>query len=90
MNSLKNDARPWIPKQWYIPRIDAEFLYRMVCERTLEVGEGKVCVDERSYLLRAGTRPSLPMKPQRPARQDSPLRVRGPATCIRPLPMPVG
>jgi hypothetical protein len=39
-------------------------------ERPLEAGEVKVCVDERPYQLRADTRPGLPMKPKRPARQD--------------------
>jgi transposase len=75
---LKNDARPWITQQWCIPRIDAEFVYRMedildLYERPLEAGEGKVCVDERPY------RPGLPMKPKRPARQDSTYPRKG--TC---------
>jgi hypothetical protein len=65
-----NDARPWMTQQGCIPRINAEFVYRMedildLYERPLEAGEGKVCVDERPY------RPGLPMKPKRPARQDS-------------------
>jgi hypothetical protein len=71
-------------KQWCIPRIDAEFVYRMedildLYERPLEAGEVKVCVDERPYQLRADTRPGLPMKPKRPARQDYTYQRKG--TC---------
>jgi len=48
-------------------------------ERPLEAGEVKVCVDERPYQLLAAPRPGLPMKPGRPAREDSTYERRG--TC---------
>jgi len=59
-----NDARPWMTQQGCIPRIDAEFVYRM---------EDILDLYERPY------RPGLPMKPKRPARQDSTYERQG--TC---------
>jgi len=80
----KNELKPWLKQPWCIPTVGADFVWRM--EDVLDVYAEPfkpclpvVCFDERPCILRADTRPSLPMKPGRLTRQDYEYERRG--TC---------
>jgi len=80
----KNELKPWLKQQWCIPTVGADFVWRMEDVLDLYAEPFKpclpvVCFDERPCILRADTRPSLPMKPGRLTRQDYEYERRG--TC---------
>lgn len=71
----KNELKPWQKQEWCIPRINAEYVWRM--EEILELyadplDEKKpvVCFDETPQQLIAESRPSIPMLPGQPLRVD--------------------
>jgi DDE superfamily endonuclease len=60
---------------WCIPKIDQEFVDRMedvlqLYAKEEDPNEPVVCLDERPVQLHDAARPSVPMRPQRPARSD--------------------
>ncbi len=64
----KNELKPWLKQQWCIPTVGADFVLRMEDVLDLYAEPFKPCLpvfcfDERPCILRADTRPSLPMKP---------------------------
>lgn len=78
----KNDLKPWQKQEWCIPKIDADYVWRM--EDVLElygdpfnINEPVVCFDETPYQLIEESRPSIPMKPGQPLRQDYEYRRKG-------------
>ncbi|MGA8164217.1 MAG: IS630 family transposase [Waddliaceae bacterium] len=67
--------KPWQKQEWCIPKIDAEYVWRM--EDVLELygdpfdeSQPVICFDETPYQLIGETRPSIPMKLGQPLRQD--------------------
>jgi hypothetical protein len=89
---LKRDLKPWVRKQWCIPKVGAEFVWRM--EDVLDLYEEPynpkrpvVCFDELPYQLVVETRTPLPARPGRPARYDYEYSRRGTANlfaCFEP------
>jgi transposase len=80
----ENDLKPWQQKMWCVPKIDAEYVARM--EDVLELythapaaGTAVVCVDESPRQLIGEVRPTSPVAPGRPARQDYEYRRNGTA-----------
>jgi len=80
----ENDLKPWQHKMWCVPKIDAEYVARM--EDVLDLythppaaGTAVVCVDESPRQLIAEVRPTTPVAPGRPARQDYEYRRNGTA-----------
>jgi transposase len=60
---------------WCVPKLDEEYIARMedvlrTYEKPLSEREPVVCVDEKSVVLHADTRPLVPMRPGRIARRD--------------------
>lgn len=71
----KNDLKPWQKQEWCIPKIDAEYIWRM--EDVLElyadpfdVMQPVVCFDETPCQLIEESRPSIPMEAGQPLRRD--------------------
>jgi transposase len=80
----ENDLKPWQQKMWCVPKIDAEYVARM--EDVLDLythppapGTAVVCVDESPRQLIGEVRPTTPVAPGRPARQDYEYRRNGTA-----------
>ena len=80
----ENDLKPWQQKMWCVPRIDAEYVARM--EDVLDLyrhppaaGTAVICVDESPRQLIGEVRPTTPVAPGRPARQDYEYRRNGTA-----------
>ncbi|HVG87303.1 MAG TPA: IS630 family transposase [Vicinamibacterales bacterium] len=80
----ENDLKPWQQKMWCVPKIDAEYVARM--EDVLDLythppsaGTAVVCVDESPRQLIGEVRPTTPVAPGRPARQDYEYRRTGTA-----------
>lgn len=80
----KNDLKPWQQQQWCIPKIDADYVWRI--EDVLElyadlfnVCEPVICFDETPYQLIEETRSFIPMKPGRLLRQDYEYKRKGTA-----------
>lgn len=78
----KNDWKPWQKQEWCIPKIDAEYIWRM--EDVLElyadpfdVMQPVVCFDETPCQLIEESRPSISMKPGQPLRQDHEYKRKG-------------
>lgn len=78
----KNDLKPWQKQEWCIPKIDAEYVWRM--EDVLELYADPfdmmkpvVCFDETPCQLIEESRSSIPMKPGQPLRRDHEYRRRG-------------
>lgn len=78
----KNELKPWQKQEWCIPKIDADYVCKM--EDVLElyadpfdINEPVVCFDETPYQLIEESRPSIPMKPRQPLRQDYEYRRNG-------------
>ena len=74
-NSKRGHFKPWVEKQWCIPEVGAEFVWRM--EDVLELYEEPydpkkpvVCFDELPYQMVAEKRTPWPAKPGRPQRYD--------------------
>jgi transposase len=71
----KNEIKPWLKKQWCIPKPGARFVAKMedilaVYARPYAPHRPVVCIDEATKLLHADKRPPLPTAPKHPARQD--------------------
>jgi DDE superfamily endonuclease len=89
----KNDLKPWLVKSWCIPRLGAEFVWRMedVLDLYAEPYDPRrpvVCFDETSKQLVAEVRDPLPLEPGQPTRQDYEYRRCGTANIflvIEPL-----
>jgi transposase len=80
----ENDLKPWQQKMWCVPKIDAAYVARM--EDVLDLythppaaGIAVVCVDESPRQLIGEVRPTTPVAPGRPARQDYEYRRNGTA-----------
>ena len=80
----ENDLKPWQQKMWCVPKIDAEYVARM--EDVLDLythppaaGVAVVCVDESPRQLIGEVRPTTPVAPGRPVRQDYEYRRNGTA-----------
>lgn len=80
----ENDLKPWQQKMWCVPKVDAEYVARM--EDVLELyteppppGTAVLCVDESPRQLVGEVRPTTPVAPGRPARQDYEYRRNGTA-----------
>ena len=80
----ENALKPWQQQMWCVPKIDAEYVARM--EDVLELythapatGTAVVCVDESPRQLIGEVRPTTPVAPGRPARQDYEYRRNGTA-----------
>ncbi len=80
----KEDLKPWQKQQWCIPKIDANYVWRM--EEVLELYADPfdetrpvVCFDESPFQLIGETRPSIPMEPGKPRRVDYEYERRGTA-----------
>jgi hypothetical protein len=76
--------KPWLKKQWVIPTVGAEFVWRMEdildwYARPYDPREPLVCFDETSAQLVAETRTPIPMAPGRPERFDYEYERRGTA-----------
>lgn len=73
---LANELKPWIKKQWCIPRpADADFVFHMedvleVYTRPYNPRRPQVCMDEINTQLLSDTREALPMAPGKPKRGD--------------------
>src|SRR5947209_9776498 len=73
-DAQKGDVKPWLKKQWCIPEVGAEFVWRMedvldLYEEAYEPKRPTVCFDEMPYQLVAEKRIPLPAKPGRPERK---------------------
>jgi len=89
----KNDLKPWQKQEWCIPKIDAEYVWRM--EDVLELygdplneSEPVICFDETPCQLIEESRPSILMKPGQPLRQDYEYKRHGTANIflfVQPL-----
>lgn len=71
-------------KQWCIPEVGAEFIWRMedvldLYEEPYDPNKPVVCFDEMPYQMVAQTRTPIPAKPGRPARYDYEYERRGTA-----------
>ena len=71
----KNTLKPWLKKQWCIPKVGGEFVAAMedVLDLYAEPYDPQrpvVCFDETSTQLLADIREPLPAKPGRPRRED--------------------
>jgi hypothetical protein len=76
--------KPWLKRQWCIPTLGAEYVWRMedVLDLYAEADDSTrpvVCFDEMPYQLIAETRPPQPTRPGRAARYDYEYRRMG--TC---------
>jgi transposase len=89
----KNELKPWQKQEWCIPKIDAEYVWRM--EDVLELyadpfdeNQPVVCFDETPHQLIEESRPSIPMRPGQPLRQDYEYKRKGSANIflfVQPL-----
>jgi DDE superfamily endonuclease len=92
-HAQKNDLKPWLVKSWCIPKVSAEFVWRMedVLDLYAEPYDPQrpvVCFDEASKQLVAEVQPSLPPEPGQLTRQDYESRRCGTANIflvIEPL-----
>ena len=85
--SQKNALKPWQKKEWWIPKVSADFVacdFVANMEDVLDLyaepydpQRPVVCFDETSTQLLAETRPSLPSRPGLPLRQDYEYRREG-------------
>lgn len=80
----KEDLKPWQKQQWCIPKIDADYVWRM--EEVLELYADPldkerpvVCFDESPFQLIGETHLSIPMKSGQPRRVDYEYERRGSA-----------
>lgn len=78
----KNELKPWQKQEWCIPKIDAEYVWRM--EEVLElyadpfdVSQPVVCFDETPHQLIEEARSSIPMKSGQPLREDYEYKRKG-------------
>jgi transposase len=78
----KNDLKPWQKQEWCIPKIDADYVWRM--EDVLELygdpfneSQPVVCFDETPCQLIEESRHSIPMKSGYPLRQDYEYKRKG-------------
>jgi hypothetical protein len=79
-----NDLKPWLHKQWCIPKASARFVAKMedvlaVYARPYDPARPVVCVDEASKELHSDKRSPLPPRPERVARQDYEYKRHGTA-----------
>lgn len=89
----KNDLKPWQKQEWCIPKIDAEYVWRMeeileLYGDPLDLNKPVICFDETPYQLIAESRPPIPMKPGRRLRVDYEYERRGTANLfmfVQPL-----
>lgn len=89
----KNDLKPWQKQEWCIPKIDAEYIWRMeeileLYGDPLDAKKPVVCFDETPCQLIAESRPQIPMKPGQRRRVDSEYERRGTANLfmfVQPL-----
>ena len=70
----KNEIKPWLVKEWCIPKADAEFAAKMedvlaVYERPYDPLHPVVCIDETNKQLIEETR--IPCEPGQPEKLDS-------------------
>lgn len=89
----KNDLKPWQKQEWCIPKIDAEYVWRM--EDVLElyadpfdVMQPVICFDETPCQLIEESRSPIPIKPGQPLRQDYEYKRKGTANIflsVQPL-----
>ena len=73
--SENSEIRPWQKKQWCIPTISPEYVFRMedildLCEEPYNPAFPCICFDEKSYQLIGETAVPLPAAPGRPLRYD--------------------
>jgi len=78
----KNELKPWQKQEWCIPKIDAEYVWRMedvleLYADPLDVEQPVICFDETPCQLIEESRPCVPMKPGQPIRQDYEYKRRG-------------
>ena len=71
----ENHIKPWQKKQWCIPKVDAEFVWRMedildLYAEPRDPRRPRVCFDESPYQMVSETRQPLPAKPGQPQRYD--------------------
>jgi DDE superfamily endonuclease len=76
--------KPWLKKQWVIPTVGADFVWRMedvldLYAEPYDPARPVVCFDETSKQLIAETRVPLPMEPGKPERVDYEYERRGTA-----------
>ena len=80
---LKEDRiKPWQKKEWCIPKVDAEFVWRMEAILDLyaeshDPQRPRVCFDESPYQMVSEVRLPLPMQPGQPQRYDYEYRREG-------------
>lgn len=78
----ENQLKPWQKKAWCIPKVDAEFVWRMedvldLYSEPYDPQRPRVCFDESPYQMISQTRQPLPMQPGQPQRFDYEYRREG-------------
>ncbi len=78
----ENQLKPWQKKQWCIPKVDAEFVWRMedvldLYAEPYDPQRPRVCFDESPYQMVSEVRHPLPMQPGQPQRYDYEYRREG-------------
>lgn len=71
----KNQVKPWLKQQWYIPQLNAEYVLRMedlldLYNEPLDPKRPVICFDETPYQLVEEIRKPLPLEPNQPERYD--------------------
>jgi hypothetical protein len=75
-NAERNELKPWLKQQWVIPpKADGSFVAAMedvleVYRRGYDPSRPVVCLDEGGKQLIGELRPALPVRPERPRRED--------------------
>lgn len=89
----RNDLKPWQKQEWCIPKIDAEYVWRMeeileLYGDPLDIKKPVVCFDETPCQLITESRPQIPMKPGQRLRIDFEYERKGTANIfmfVQPL-----
>lgn len=82
--SEKKRLKPWLNKQWCIPKVGADFVWRMedileLYQQPYDAQVPVVCFDERPIQLISETRSPIPAQPGSPQRYDYEYKREG--TC---------
>lgn len=72
----KNELKPWLKEEWCIPKVGAEFVWRMedlldLYMQPYDEAFPVVCIDERPCQLIGHLQPPEPPQPGRLAREDT-------------------
>jgi transposase len=83
----RHDLKPWLKKRWCIPRLDAEYIRRMldvleVYERPFDPKRPVVCIAEKSFQLLSSKRKALALSVSKPLREDYEYQRNGTANAF--------